>query len=135
MQKNLSWSIGWLMVLCAMLFASCEKDSEKGNLEGKGQTIVKIYESPVSKLSFLPFSGKKTVPIFEVRRDIPNSTELNTPLTVRLKINPTLIGDYNTENGTAFETLPRNFYTVDTSDFFRCSNLDIAESGKFSKII
>jgi len=116
MQMNLSRSMRWLLTLCAvLLFAECEKDSEKGNLNGKGQTIVKIYESPVSKLSFLPFSGKRSVPIFELRRDIPNNTELNTPLTVRLKINPTLIADYNTENGTAFETLPRNFYTVDPS--------------------
>jgi len=116
MQMNLSRGMSWLLALCAVLFfAGCEKDSEKGNLNGKGQTIVKIYESPVSKLSFLPFSGKKSVPIFELRRDIPNSTELNTPLTVRLKINPTLIADYNTENGTVFEMLPRNFYTVDPS--------------------
>jgi Domain of unknown function (DUF1735) len=101
------------IVATAFLFASCVKDDVKNKLGSEGSTYFKVLEAPLNKIFFQPFTDIRTVDLFSLRKDAPNGTELSTPTAVKLKIDPTLIADYNTANGDSYETLPDSLFTLD----------------------
>src|SRR5437868_8529690 len=96
----------------ALLFTSCIKDAAPA-LGDRGSTIVKLLESPENKIFFEPFTDTRSVSLFSLRKDAATSADLNTPTAVKVKLNPTLVGDYNTANGESFELLPDSLYTLD----------------------
>jgi len=96
----------------AMLFTSCIKDSAPA-LGDRGKTIVKLLESPENKLFFEPFLNVRDVSLFSLRKDAPSSAELNSATPVKVKLNPTLVSDYNSANNESFELLPDSLYTLD----------------------
>src|ERR1700730_9545139 len=111
MKMNLS---NYLLLLGvgSLFFTSCVKNDveEVGN---RGATIVKLLESPENKIFFEPFTNIRDVSLFSLRKDAATSSDLNTPTPVKVKLNPTLIADYNTANGSDFEVLPDSLYTLD----------------------
>ena len=96
----------------AMLFTSCIKDAAPA-LGDRGATFVKLLESPENKLFFEPFTNVRDVSLFSLRKDAPTSAELNSATAVKVRLNPTLVSDYNTANGESFELLPDSLYTLD----------------------
>jgi hypothetical protein len=98
----------------AMLLTSCVKDSADA-LGDRGQTTVKLLESPENKLFFEPFLDVRNISLFSLRKDAPSSAELNAATAVKVKLNPTLVSDYNAANNESFELLPDSLYTLDPS--------------------
>jgi len=96
----------------ALLFTSCVKEGAQP-LGDRGTTFIKLLESPENKIFFEPFTDIRNVSLFSLRKDAPTSGELQAATVVKVKLNPTLIADYNTANGTDFEALPDSLYTLD----------------------
>jgi hypothetical protein len=99
------------LALASALFSSCDKEDEIVVLGDKGTTIVKILEggTPASKLWSVDFvNAPSTLLAIDLRRDIPNETELNKSVTVVIKddtaavraLDPTLV------------QMPTAFYTI-----------------------
>ncbi|HYJ38710.1 MAG TPA: DUF1735 domain-containing protein [Chitinophagaceae bacterium] len=102
----------FLLGVVVMLFASCIKDAAPA-LGDRGKTIVKLLEAPENKIFFEPFTNIRDVSLFSLRKDAPSAAELNTPTPVKVRLNPTLISDFNAANGETFEPLPDSLYTLD----------------------
>src|SRR6476661_4207615 len=95
----------------ALLFTSCIKEAAPA-LGDRGSTIVKLLESPENKIFFEPFTDIRYVSLFSLRKDAATSADLNTTSAIKVKLNPTLITDYNTANNSDFEPLPDSLYTL-----------------------
>ncbi|HYF31374.1 MAG TPA: DUF1735 domain-containing protein [Chitinophagaceae bacterium] len=105
----------------SFLLTSCDKN--EGTLNGAGQTIVKLPQGAEEKvalaLDFKP--GLQDVVLLDVRRDVPNSGELNKVTVVKIKNDPTIVADYNAAHGTAYVALPAAAFQVDPSNPFNGS--------------
>lgn len=108
-----------VVVAGSILLTSCVKN-EDGKFNGSGSTFVKLPQGVDEKvalaLDFKP--GLQDVVLLDVRRDAPNSGELQKAVTVKIKNNPTIVSDYNTAHGTNYVALPSAAYTVDPSNPF-----------------
>lgn len=107
-----------LVAAAVSLFAACDKNT--GSLNGAGQTIVKLPEGAEEKVArALDFkAGYVPIVLLDVRRDAPNSGELNKTLTVKIKNDPTVIADYNAAHGSNFQQLPSAAYKVNAANPF-----------------
>jgi hypothetical protein len=119
-----------------LLFAACDKN--EGTLNGAGQTIVKLPQGADEKtalaLDFKP--GLQDVLLLDVRRDAPNSGELNKSIVVKIKNDPTLVADYNSAHGTSYIPLPAAAYQVDASNPFTGSEWTVTfNAGEHAKPI
>ncbi len=119
--KLASLKIFSLLVAGCFLFAACDKN--KGTLNGAGQTIVKLPQGADEKvalaLDFKP--GLQDVLLLDVRRDAPNSGELNKTIVVKIKNDPTIVADYNSAHGTSYIPLPAAAFQVDPGNPFNGS--------------
>ena len=113
----------YILPLFAMcIFSACKKVEVTKPLGDRGQTIVKFMTSPndngqnynLANFQILP--TPQVVNLIDVRRDIPNETELNQTMSVTIKEDPAAISAYNIANGTALFQLPSNASTVDASN-------------------
>lgn len=125
-----------LVATAISLFASCDKND--GNLNGAGQTIVKLPEGADEKvaraLDYKP--GFVDVVLLDVRRDAPNSGELNKTLTVKIKNDPSIVAAYNAAHGTSFIPLPANSYQVAASNPYNGSEWTVTfNAGEHAKPI
>ena len=96
----------------ALLFTSCIKDAAPA-LDDRGTTFVKLLESPENQIFFEPFSDIKNVSLFSLRKDANSSAESNTATAVKVRLNPTLLSDYNAAHNETYELLPDSLYTLD----------------------
>ena len=108
------YKLNLILIGCvsAMLLTSCVKESAPA-LGDRGTTIVKLMESPENQIFFEPFSNIRDVSLFSLRKDAPSSVELNAATPVKVKLNPTLLSDYNTAHNDTYELLPDSLYTLD----------------------
>lgn len=107
-----------LVAAAISLFASCDKNT--GSLKGAGQTIVKLPQGADEKVAVaLDFkAGYVPVVLLDVRRDAPNSGELNKTITVKIKNDPSILAAYNAAHGTSFQQLPAAAYKVNAANPF-----------------
>jgi len=108
-----------LIVIALVTFVGCDRIDVAEDLNGAGQTLVKIYNAGADPQNGVVFSINPDPTDFdlivtEVRRDIPNSGELSKTLTVKLEESATVLTDYNTNAGTNYVPLTDNLYTVVT---------------------
>lgn len=107
-----------LAAFAASLFASCDKNT--GSLNGAGQTIIKLPQGAEEKvalaLDYKP--GLTEIVLLDVRRDAPNSGELNKQLVVKIKNDPSIVAAYNSAHGTSYIALPAAAYVVDAMNPF-----------------
>ena len=118
------------LIACAIF--SCKKNE---GLNGAGINVVSLpmYENIYS---YNLVAGTQTFSILTISRDVPNSTVLNTAQTVTLKLDTTVINDYNTANATSYQLLASSAYTFDASNPLSSSNLMVTFApGEFSKSI
>lgn len=101
-----------LGVVSSLLLVSCVKD-DVTDTTTEGSTFVKLLQAPENQFFFEPFTEVKTLKLFSLRKDANSEAELNTPLMVKLKPEPTLIANYNAANGSDFEMMPDSIYTLD----------------------
>ncbi|MFM1914244.1 MAG: hypothetical protein RIR51_2097 [Bacteroidota bacterium] len=93
------------------MVSSCIKD-DTAVLGDEGNTIIKISESGTKALFFSPFLEVKKVDLVDVRRDANSSANLQSVISVVLEDAPDLVDQYNADNGTDFEYLPSDIYTL-----------------------
>lgn len=87
---------------------------EPQSMGDAGQTLVKLHPG---KFNLVPMDAKttpQTVPLFEIRRDVPSNAELQKTSTVELKYDTdtTMLKRYNLKNRTNFIPLPTTLGTV-----------------------
>lgn len=116
--KLKSLKIFALAVLAGGFLASCDKN--EGTLNGAGQTIVKLPQGSEEKvalaLDYKP--GLTPLVLLDVRRDAPNSGELNKQIVVKIKNDPSIVAAYNSQHGTSYIALPAAAYVVDPMNPF-----------------
>ncbi len=99
-----------------LLFSSCDKVDEPAPLGDAGQTIVKIMEVDKRVVNIDLVSTSQVLNMVDIRRDIPNETELGKTMKVIVKDDPGAVSDYNAANGTTFIPIPAAQFTVDPSN-------------------
>lgn len=109
------------MFLATFLMQSCIKD-EVTPLGDTGSTLVKFQDGPDLSLFYLPFLDTKQISLFDLRRDPNSSAELKATKTIVIQEAPELVTKYNTDNGTDYEVLPTDIYTL-------AANPSIVKSG------
>jgi hypothetical protein len=99
----------------AALTTSCKKVQSPVPMGDAGQTLVKILDggtvaAPGSKLVGMKLSGEpQQIEALDLRRDIPNNTELNRKMTVIIKNDPSVLSHASADA----EPLPAANYTFD----------------------
>ena len=102
-----------LMFLGAFVFQSCIKD-DVVELGTAGSVFVKFNDGPTKALYYEPFTTKKNVIVFNVRRDVNSPAELAKAATISIIDAPELVEAYNKENDESFEALPTSIFTYVT---------------------
>jgi Domain of unknown function (DUF1735) len=97
----------------AFLFSSCDKVDEPEPLNGAGQTIVKIMDVDKRTVNIDLVSTPQVLNMVDIRRDIPNETELNKTMKVIVKDDPGAVSTYNAANGTNYLPIPVAQYAID----------------------
>ncbi|MBK7884350.1 MAG: DUF1735 domain-containing protein [Chitinophagaceae bacterium] len=115
------------LIIAISLLNACDKIDTPEPLGGSGQTTVKILDggpsgdAPQIKSIAIDFvSSPQTLGFIDVRRDVPNGSELSKTMTVTLKDDTTQLRVYNDtliahgENPLVY--LPSNLYTVSANN-------------------
>ncbi|WP_290713515.1 DUF1735 domain-containing protein, partial [Flavihumibacter sp. CACIAM 22H1] len=104
-----------LFVLLAIStsISSCVKNEVK-DLGSAGSSIIKILggtDAPkIVALDLKP--GAQSAAVLDIRRDANSEASLNQPVTVTLTNKQALLDAYNDEEGTEYEVLPSNVFTI-----------------------
>src|SRR5688500_3561916 len=102
-----------IFTMLAFVFTACEKEEETNFTENR-PTIVKIKDAE----NAVTAKARDVLPtidnfiLIDLRRDATDAASLNQAITVKLVLDPTLIDDYNTANGTDYIELPSSAYTL-----------------------
>jgi hypothetical protein len=100
----------------ALIFSSCDKVEQAAPLNGAGQTIVKFMEVDHRLINIELVSTAQVLNMVDIRRDIPNESELNKTMKVIVKDDPGAVSNYNAANGTALVPIPAAQYLVDAGN-------------------
>ncbi len=118
------------VAVVASLFAACDKAEVADPIGDRGQTVVKILKAGHTELpSFNDFNpglnkfaidfvaNPVTLSVADVRRDVPNSDQLNRSMTVVVKDDTAALRFYNDsmlikEGLAPYVYLPNNWYTI-----------------------
>jgi Domain of unknown function (DUF1735) len=105
------------------VFNACTKVDTPQPLGDKGQTIVKTMFDQADDNGRLYrivniglVSTPQDIEMIDVRRDIPNETELGKTMKVIIKDAPGAVSDYNAANGKSYIPLPPGSFTVDAAN-------------------
>lgn len=102
-----------ILTMLAFVFTACEKEEETSFTENR-PTIIKIKDAE----NAVTAKARDVLPtidnfvLIDLRRDATDAASLNQTITVKLVMDPTLIDDYNSANGTDFVELPSSAYTL-----------------------
>jgi hypothetical protein len=132
-----------LCVLCFVFLAtSCLPEQE--SIGDAGQTTLKMFPDGYKMLAIDAISTPQSFLLFEIRRDVANSAQLNTTSTVILAADDAILPEYNRVNETEFIPLPANLGTVSPAisggqitinfaagDLGKPITIDIPNSGNF----
>ena len=134
---NLS-SKALLFLGVAYLGFSCKKVDSPKEMGDAGQTVVKLItddgEFTLKAINLVPTS--QAIELLDIRRDIPNSAELNKTMTVVVEQDQTLVDDYNDTYGTTYVALPEDQYTVDAANPRTGANYTVTMApGEFAKAL
>jgi hypothetical protein len=105
-------NIAALVLFIALFTVSCIPEQQ--SMGDAGQTILKLHPSGYNMLAFDAKATPQSGILFEIRRDVPNSKDLNTTTTVVLQYDAdnSLLTKYNTDNATSYVALPTTLGTV-----------------------
>jgi hypothetical protein len=112
MKNKINTLLAFVSVILA--FSACKKVELAKSMGDRGQTIVKLL-TPGYILSAIDVkSTTQAVCVAELRRDVPNESELNKPLTVTVYLDTAGLKTYNIENQASYVLLPSSQYSVGT---------------------
>lgn len=139
-----------LVSLSVLTFNACKKTPDTKPLDGAGQTLVKfIFTDNASNPNGIPdtASGKyagyqllnvdlvstpQTLEVADLRRDVPNSDELNKKMTIIIQNDPGAVTDYDSE----LLPMPVDAYVPDASNPLSGGNYTIVlQPGEFAKVL
>jgi hypothetical protein len=120
------------ILLFALFAVSCIPEQQ--SIGSAGATFVKLHPAVYNMLAFDAKTTTQTGLLFEVRRDVPNETDLNSTTTVVLKYDTdtAMLKKYNSKNGTKFIPLPPSLGTVSPAITSGTVTLNFA-AGDFGK--
>jgi len=104
--------VSMVMMLAILAIASCTKTEVK--YEDGRPTIVKTPEAN-AEINVIARDVLPTIEEFDlltIDRSVTRPEDLNSPLTVKVALSPTLITDYNSAHGTSYVALPATAYTL-----------------------
>ncbi len=104
-----------LMAILLIGFASCEKAKEADPIGDRGQTIVKLIDggAPGHVLLGIDFvTTPQKVDVADIRRDVPNTAEMNRTMNIVVKDDTAALRQYNIDNGTDIQTMNPAWYTL-----------------------
>lgn len=103
----------WLMA-GMVLFNACKKGEKYDSSDGAGNTIVKIKdaEKDITVIARDVNPAVETFGLVDLRRDANSNASLNQPLSVKIVLDQGVIDAYNTDNGTDYEQMPADAYTL-----------------------
>lgn len=117
---------------------SCIKD-DTAVLKDEGSTFIKINGGDTKAIFFSPFLDIRKVDLVDIRRDANSQASLNQPMTLIVRNAPELVDQYNEDNGSDYEQLPSDIYTLITDNGVSVDaqgNYSIAlAAGEFAKNI
>lgn len=140
--KSITKIFNIILLLSGLFIYSCTEEADL-NLDGKGQTLIKLpdaAEDPeeIGKVSVALdlVDGFKDVVLLRIVRDAPNSSELQKPVVVKIKNDTSVVGAYNREHHTEYESVPAEAYTIDTSNPLANNEWTVSfAAGEFAKEI
>jgi len=99
------------------LAQGCVKESFEGdNMGDAGTTFLKTPDGDVVVHWLTPFDNVQKVNLFTLFKAAHNKAELNGVNVVKIKMDNSIVDEYNEENETDFEVLPSDFYTIAQGD-------------------
>lgn len=129
---NRIYTLGMLAI--GLSFAACSKPESPVAAGNAGGTYIKLLESGEKVLAFDAVGTPQSAGLIDVRKDANSEAMLNTPMNVVVSLDQAYLDAYNTENSTAFEILPSEFYTTSPAISGDKYNLAFA-AGDFAKPI
>lgn len=107
----------YLAILSVLLigFASCEKTKDADPIGDRGQTVVKLVNggTPGHILKGIDFvTTSQSIDIADVRRDVPNTAEMNRTMNIVIKDDTAALRQYNIDEGTDLQIMPSSWYTL-----------------------
>ena len=96
-------------------FASCEKTKDVEPIGDGGQTIVKLVNggTPGHILTGIDFvTTAQSLDIADVRRDVPNTAEMNRTMNVVIKDDTAALRQYNIDENKNLQIMPSSWYTL-----------------------
>jgi hypothetical protein len=120
------------ILFCFILFMSCRKNS---SLNGAGISVVQFPDS-VKINSYLIVPDEQLLNIVDIARDIPSEAALNSTQTVYLKLDSTVIDDYDSANSATYTVLSDTVYKFDSSNLLVNGFIKVTfKPGEFFKSI
>lgn len=99
-----------LLLSIPFLFTSCIKD-DLVELTDQGSTLLVASGGTEKELFYNAFTEVRKIPLFDIHRNVPNNSVLNTTNTVKLTAARDILDAYNEEHETDYEWLDPSIYT------------------------
>jgi len=134
MKRFHNLNIGVYAFFLALLAVSCIPEQQ--SIGDAGQTFVKLHPAVYNMLAFDAKTTPQSGVLFEIRRDVPNSKDLNSSTTVVLQYDAdgSILAKYNTDHKTKYVPLPGDLGIV--SPAITADKLTITlETGQTGKAI
>ena len=104
-----------LMSALIVGFTACEKPQDVDPIGDRGQTLVKMIDggAPGHVLSGIDFVNRsQEIDVADVRRDVPNTAEMNRTMNVVVKDDTAALKQYNIDNSSNLKIMPSSWYTL-----------------------
>lgn len=113
--QKIKFSVPFLILAC-LFFVACEKKTVFGDIEPNTDRVIAEFADAQDGKSFaFDFSTTETeIELAELRLFVRSKPSGN--VQVKFAVNPTVVADYNTENGTSYTSLPNGSYTLSSND-------------------
>jgi hypothetical protein len=104
---------GWLL-MAVVAFNACKKGEKYAPSDGAGNTIVKIKdaEKEITVIARDVNPVVETFGLIDLRRDANSGASLRQALSVKVILDQDVIDTYNDDNGTDYELMPADAYTL-----------------------
>lgn len=124
-----------VVVLALLLINSCDKVETPEPMGDAGNTLIKLFPAGFKLIALDAVATSQKAIMFEVRRDVANEADLNTPTSVVLKFKQAILDTFNVHNDMSLEMLGTDLATVTPSPSADGSISLSFAAGEFSKTI
>lgn len=115
MKRNNIFKLLGFMAILLIGFTSCEKAVDVDPIGDGGQTVVKLVNggAPGHILLGIDFvTTPQSVDVADIRRDVPNTAEMNRTMNIVVKDDTAALAQYNIDNGTDIQLMDPTWYTL-----------------------